>query len=180
MPWESGYHLALTSGSQTDLWAVWLDAAGRPTVADALGRLFADLGADIAARKPTCWLSGRCCKFDSFGHKLYVTGLEIAWMVVRLDSVGRARLANAELADFDGCPFQIDKLCSVHALRPLGCRVYFCDANAQQWQNAVYESFLDRLRALHEQFGLEYRYIEWRAGLAECRDCMAGPAAAAR
>ena len=166
------YDVAVTS-LHTHPWSQWLDAAGQPPVADALRRLFADLDADVQSRKPTCWLSGRCCKFDSYGHRLYVTGLEIAWLISQLDDRARSRLRGAELPGGDGCPFQVEKLCSVHALRPLGCRIYFCDANAQQWQNEVYEVFLDRLRRLHEEYGLEYRYIEWRQALSEARESLA-------
>jgi len=74
----------------------------------------------------------------------------------------------------DGCPFQVNGMCSVHPLRPLGCRVYFCDPDAQDWQEPVYERFLNELRQLHERSGLEYRYLEWRAGLSEARAVLAG------
>ena len=165
-----GTYDARVKSLQTDPWKRWLEASREAEIDSALRGLYAELGADVQARSPTCWLSGRCCKFDSYGHRLYVTGLEIAWLVGQLDEGGRARLAGAELPQLDGCPFQVNGLCSVHALRPLGCRIYFCDPAAQHWQNEVYESFLGRLRRLHEEHGLEYRYIEWRQGLAEGRE----------
>jgi len=162
---------SLCGSGNARLWRNWITAANHPSIDAALRHGYADLEAELAALKPTCWLSGRCCKFESYGHKLYVTGLEIAWLVGQLDERGRDRLRDADPTT-DGCPFQIEKLCSVHALRPLGCRIFFCDANAQHWQNEVYETFLDRLRRLHEAFGLEYRYMEWREGLAEAREAV--------
>jgi Fe-S-cluster containining protein len=150
-------------------WAVWRAAAADPRIDALLGALYRDLDADIAARRPTCWLSGKCCKFESYGHRLYVTGLEIAWLLGQLDEAGRGRLAQALLPELDGCPFQVNGLCSVHALRPIGCRIYFCDPAAQGWQSDVYEAFLMRLRRLHEEHGLDYRYMEWRQGLADAR-----------
>lgn len=153
----------------TTLWSAWFAAACDPAIDTALRACYADLDAEVASRNPTCWLSGKCCKFDTHGHKLYVTALEIAWVISRLDPLGRSRLYEAPLPDLDGCPFQVNGLCSVHALRPLGCRVYFCDPSAQGWQNDLYETFLSRLRRLHEERGVEYRYMEWRLGLSEAR-----------
>jgi hypothetical protein len=45
--------------------------------------------------------------------------------------------------------------------------VYFCDANAQGWQNEVYEKYHGQLKAVHERLGLAYRYVEWREALRE-------------
>src|SRR5262249_20557183 len=41
-----------------------------------------------------------------------------------------------------GCPYQVASLCSVHAVKPLACRVYFCDQTAQQWQQDLLERLL--------------------------------------
>ncbi len=155
-------------------WSCWFHAARRETVGSALRAAYDELDKDVAARKPTCWLSGKCCHFETYGHQLWVTALEIAWLVEQLDDTQRDALFVAELPQLDGCPFQNDKLCGVHALRPLGCRVYFCDPAAQDWQNDVYEHHLERLRVLHEGQGIAYRYVEWRAGLAEARRWIRG------
>ncbi len=69
--------------------------------------------------------------------------------------------------DGTGCPFQIDKLCGVHALRPLGCRMYFCDPTSTEWQNDLYERLHAELRRLHDETGVPYRYVEWRQALIE-------------
>jgi len=72
----------------------------------------------------------------------------------------------------DACVYQVDGLCSVHPIRPFGCRVYFCAPTSTDWQNDLYERSLERVRAIHEQHGLPYRYMEWRAGLVEAGACM--------
>lgn len=155
-------------------WSRWFDAAKRESIDSALRALYEALDEDVASRKPTCWLSGKCCHFESYGHQLWVTALEVAWLLEQLDASQRAALLEAGLPKFDGCPFQAGKLCGVHALRPLGCRIYYCDPNAQGWQNDVYEAHLGRLRAMHERHGIEYRYVEWRVGLAEARRWIRG------
>lgn len=122
----------------------------------------------MAALPATCARSGRCCHFDRFGHRLYVTALEIAWLVRQLPDEAIRTIDRQALATTDGCPFQRDRLCSVHALRPLGCRVFLCDRSTEADQNRLYEGYLADLRHLHDQHDIAYRYIEWRAGLAEC------------
>ena len=65
------------------------------------------------------------------------------------------------------CPYQVDGACSVHTVRPMGCRVFFCQAGQEAWQRDLYERMLGELRRLHERFALPYRYAEWRGLLAE-------------
>lgn len=159
-------------------WPTWFTAAARADVDSALRAFYADLDAEVARGEATCDQSGRCCKFDSFGHRLYVTALEIAWFTRMAD--GRWRMADGEdkpasgvrlpvlpARDHDACVYQIDGLCSQHTIRPLGCRVFFCQAGTEDWQHDLYERYLARLKVIHEQFGVPYRYMEWRAGLDE-------------
>lgn len=160
--------------SEEQPWRRWDEAAGEPAIDSSLRAVYEQLDAEIAERGPTCWISGRCCQFDAYGHRLYVTGLEIAWFLRQLDAMSVQRLHSAALPEADGCPFQVKGLCGVHPVRPLGCRIFFCDPNAQDWQNPVYERYLTELRQLHEAHGLPYRYMEWRNGLAEARAALLG------
>ncbi len=66
------------------------------------------------------------------------------------------------------CPYLDGNLCGEHGIKPLGCRVYFCDATAQDWQHELTERALRHIRALHEQFSVPYVYDEWRRQLARC------------
>lgn len=149
-------------------WRRWTAAVREPAVSTAVRELYERLNAAVAEQPGVCELSGRCCRFDSYGHRLYVTGLEVAWLVEHLDAEQRRSLEEAQNPEtLDGCVFQRQGLCSVHTLRPMGCRIFFCDPAAETWQHAVYEQFLTELRTLHEQFHLPYRYMEWRTALAE-------------
>lgn len=160
----------------THLPAHWLAALDRDAVRAGLESIYADAAAAIAARGPVCWASGRCCNFDRHGHRLYVTGLEAAYVIARLPEIAGTRPENhpepalrspalSQAAEAGGCPFQRANLCGVHGIKPLGCRVYFCDRTAQAWQQGLSEGLLARLRALHDEHGVEYRYGEWRAML---------------
>ena len=150
--WQSLHH-AVRTGSVVD---------------GALQDLYAQIDEAIKQRGPTCWASGRCCNFNTFGHRLYVTGLEISWFLGQVDRTaieGQNRTQNLSIDPNTTCPFQIHGLCSVHAIRPLGCRIFFCQQGTSDWQRQLYERFLGTLRTLHNRHALPYRYLEWRTGL---------------
>jgi Fe-S-cluster containining protein len=141
-----------------------LDATARDEVVEAVAAIYESVREQIDARRPVCVMSGRCCRFEEYGHRLYVTTMELA-------SFSRAASPQGFLGamsawDGTGCPFQVNRLCSVHASRPFGCRIFFCDPTATQWQQDLYERFHAELKGLHESLQVPYFYVEWRAGLA--------------
>ncbi len=151
----------------------WLAAAGESEIARELESVFAATAAAIEERGPACWASGRCCNFEKSGHRLYVTGLETAYALSRLPAERSIVVSDIERAIAGGgCPFQVANLCGIHAIKPLGCRVYFCDRSAQQWQQELSELMLARIRALHERFEVPYAYGEWRGLLAMVLEAM--------
>lgn len=139
-----------------------LATAARDDVIAAVDALYADLAAEIAARKPICRMSGQCCRFEQFGHRLYVTTAELAAFVAHHRSKPAAR---RDPWDGTGCPWQVDTACNAHAFRPFGCRIFFCDPSAKQWQEETYERYHQRLKRLHEQLDIPYRYVEWRLAI---------------
>src|SRR5690348_3067409 len=54
------------------------EASQRADVRDAIARVYDDLQHEIERVKPVCVMSGRCCRFEEFGHRLYVTTIETA------------------------------------------------------------------------------------------------------
>jgi Fe-S-cluster containining protein len=137
------------------------EAAGRADVREAVDRVYAELQEQIDLRRPICVVSGRCCRFEEFGHRLYVTTLELARFKMDLQAPERPPW------DGKGCEFQAGKLCSVRAIRPFGCRIFFCDATSTDWQQELYERLHARLRTLHEELGVPYHYVEWRYALTQ-------------
>jgi Fe-S-cluster containining protein len=147
-------------------------AAGREEVRAAIHALYSRVQQEIDLRRPICRQSGRCCRFDEFGHRLYVTTMELAAFVAGLEAEKDSPAPPSHLpllpANPGGCRFQVDGLCSVHPIRPFGCRIFFCDPTAEQWQQEQYEQFHQQLRGLHEQLNVPYFYMEWRKALGEC------------
>jgi Fe-S-cluster containining protein len=133
------------------------EASRRAEVREAIASVYDDVSKETETQKPVCVMSGRCCRFEEFGHRLYVTTIETAAFVSQL-APGHDRGPN-------GCPFQVGKICGVHAIRPFGCRIFFCDSNATEWQRNAYERFHARIKRLHEQLDVPYFYVEWREAL---------------
>src|SRR5688500_334921 len=125
-----------------------VDASSRGDVRDSVLRVYGDLQKEIDARQPLCAASGRCCNFDRYGHRLYVTTMELATFVHQLAEMNGTI---PDITDPATCPLQQNKLCSVHAIRPFGCRIFFCDPAATEWQNDQYEQFHARLKRLQDR-----------------------------
>lgn len=146
----------------------WLAAAARPAVSDRLEAIYGMVADQVSAHAPVCVASGRCCNFESYGHRLYVTGLEAAWCINRLgpEHPELSSTTIEEAVQRGGCPFQVGKLCGVHAIKPVGCRTYFCDPRAEGWKEALTERAHGMVKDLHESSHIPYRYMEWRAILS--------------
>ena len=128
-------------------------AAARPEVIRAVADVHADLDRRIAALNPLCRNSGRCCRFGTYGHRLFVTTLEAAYFLAHHPQ----GLAPSE----DACPWAIGGACTARDARPSGCRIFFCDPQAQAWQGQLTEEVLGRLRQLHQDLRVTYFYADW-------------------
>ncbi len=114
--------------------------------------------AEPAAKTGACRQCGRCCDFDAFDHRLYITTAE--WVYFK-----------AELADqpprpmpLGRCPYNEAGACSAHTIRFAGCRIFGCWRDAEV-QSGLMESSLTRLKALCVEHGLPYRYADLRDAL---------------
>jgi Fe-S-cluster containining protein len=152
----------------------WLRAARDAGVRAELEAVYSDVAAQVEARGPACWASGRCCHFEAAGHLLYVTGLEAAYVMVGVEEERQKKVVQAG-GLYHGCLFQAANLCTVHGIKPLGCRVYFCDRSAQAWQQSLSEHGLAQIRGLHDRHGIEYRYGEWRSMLDQVARAISEP-----
>ena len=191
-----------------------LAASRRSEVIAAMEAFYAEADRLIAARGPTCWNRGLCCRFGEYGHRLYVTAMEVAYYVARpprpvpppsepgaqasgRPSEPRASVsgpshpeptcaadvtsalqgralalpvrtepltqASREAFAADVCPHAVNGICCARDRRPLGCRIFYCDPAAQDWQGPLTEKLLSRLRDLHERYEVPYFYADWMA-----------------
>ena len=148
-----------------ELLDTWMKASAEQEFEQLMTSLEVMVADQTLARRPRCIGSGRCCSFQSFGHRLYLTGLEAA-RVMRLT-------ARPHGHDGDSCPFLDDRSCSIHLVRPLGCRMFFCDPGATDWQQQLHETVLGSIKRYHRDMGIPYLYADWLV-LAEAYSGRAG------
>ena len=153
--------LTLTPEQSAELAMAVNAAMNRPELAPAIDDVYQSVQREIDERRPACAMSGRCCHFEAYGHRLFVSTIELAVFAARAAAARRTAAPWNGL----GCPFQVGGLCGAHAIRPFGCRIYFCDPTAQQWQQDCYERHHALIKSLHERLDVPYYYVEWRAGL---------------
>lgn len=107
----------------------------------------------ISEAGPVCELSGRCCRFEEYGHRLYLTRTEA-------DLLFSEGLPDDSRIEPGSCPFQKGNICTAREKRPFGCRVYFCDpryvGKAEPWT----EDFLARFKTAHETEGADWEYAD--------------------
>jgi hypothetical protein len=115
---------------------------------------------EVAAEGPVCVASGRCCRFIEYGHTLFVSNLEAAFLVEAAPP-----FQGPVSADF--CPFQKEKLCTARDPRPLACRVYYCDPSYQDAGSRISEKYLRRLKELAGRHGTGWRYAPLHLFLGE-------------
>lgn len=114
-------------------------------------QLYQEVDREVASAGPVCVASGRCCRFKEYGHVLYLSNLEA-------DVLLAAAPAYEQPVSADFCPFQEGNLCTAREPRPLGCRVYYCDPSYQETGNRITEKYLQRLKQVANDNGIEWLY----------------------
>jgi Fe-S-cluster containining protein len=127
-----------------------MNRPGRPAALARLGELYDDLDREIAALAPKCELSGRCCDFPTSGLTLFATDLELEWL--------RERTPAGRNDDPALCPHWRGGRCEARDGRPLGCRLYFCDATRAAALDDLSMRYHARLKRIHDETGHPYRY----------------------
>jgi hypothetical protein len=119
----------------------------------ALRGLYAELDAEIARLEPACALSGRCCRFEEYGHTLFLSAPEADLLLAEAPAPTRP------LDEGATCPWQDARgRCTAREARPLGCRVYFCDPSYQPHAPDLSERFIAQLKRLVADHNLDWDY----------------------
>lgn len=129
-------------------------------VRQAVREVYAAADRSVAEAGPRCDASGRCCRFEEYGHTLFISHFEAE---VLLESAPPFQ----QPVSPSGCPFQVDGLCTAREARPLGCRIYFCDPRYQAHGNRITEASLASLKAIADEHGTGWRYAPLHVFLNE-------------
>lgn len=142
------------------------------SVVEGLGRVYADVEAALAPVTAACRACGRCCRFaPGGGIVLFASAVELAYLVaeagVRQPGTGPREQRHGHATRGEDlphgraapdsawrCPYQEGDLCGARGARLLGCRTYFCEAEARAAGERVYAEAFGRIQRLSETSGL--------------------------
>jgi hypothetical protein len=134
------------------------------SIRDPLQAIYGDLHRDLARHAPVCELSGRCCRFQEYGHTLFISEPEARLLIA--DAPVPAR----PLDDGQSCPWQdSSKRCTARDARPLGCRIFFCDPAFEEIAPQLSETYLGKLKELANLRGWPWNYAPLHRHLHEAQ-----------
>ena len=106
----------------------------------------------------TCRACGDCCDFETFDHRLFVTPPEVIYLAANLS------VDNVKAMPTGRCPYNIDGKCGIYEYRFAGCRIFFCQGDAD-FQSELSESALAGLKSICTEFEIPYRYLDLATAL---------------
>ena len=101
----------------------------------------------------TCDVCGKCCDFDAFDHRLFVTPPELMYLAA---NPGAEKL---KAMPTSRCPYNVTGKCTVYEYRFAGCRIFCCNGDVD-FQNRLSESALKKLKSLSTEFQIAYHYTD--------------------
>lgn len=123
----------------------------QPEMRQGLLAIYEEAATEVARAAPVCELSGRCCRFKEYGHTLFISRPEAELLLEQ------GLPAGAMVSD-EGCPFQIQGLCTARERRPLGCRLYYCDPKYEGVGERLSEQLIGQLKVIHNETGTPWEY----------------------
>ncbi len=118
-----------------------------------------------------CENCGSCCHFKAYGHKLYVTTVEVLFFLRHINNDNNWLLDNLSPLK---CPAGCADGCREYDHRPAGCRIFYCQSISNDYQYELTEQVLRNLRQLHNELDAPYLYADWMAWLGAIRSKISG------
>jgi Fe-S-cluster containining protein len=113
--------------------------------------VYRELDAELSREAVRCRRCGRCCDFRRNDYVLFASQIE-------RELIGRWSDEPAVLRSDGTCPWLREGLCTIHPVRPLGCRTAFCDPSWRPRQAEVYERCRARLVDICRRHRLPWDY----------------------
>ena len=110
---------------------------------------------NLAGQCNTC---GKCCDFDKFDHRLFVTPPELEYLTAKLGQ------ENIKPMTTGRCPYNVSGKCTVYEYRFAGCRIFCCKADTD-FQNQLSEEAIEKFKSLCVGFQIPYRYTDLATAL---------------
>ena len=120
------------------------------------------LESELAKLGQSCDACGKCCDFESFGHRLYVTTPELIYF---------QHFMGPEIKQMPAgiCPYRVEGQCTVYEHRFSGCRIFTCKGDAEK-ENRICEEAVRKFKALCDEHKIAYHYVDLQAGLEKIQE----------
>ena len=106
-----------------------------------------------AGKENQCRICGKCCDFEGYDHRLFVTWPELKYLT---ENIGQE---NVRPMPEGKCPYNIEGKCTVYEYRFASCRIFSCDGDLD-FQSELSELTLRKLKCLCEELEIPYLYRE--------------------
>jgi len=127
-------------------------------IADAVAEVYDWIDSQTGQAPAQCEACGRCCDFENYDHRLFVTGPELAYFGFKLQPDKIKLMPNSK------CPYNLQGKCTVYKHRFANCRIFFCKVD-KDLQSKLSEDSLKKIKSICDQFHLPYHYIDLPAAL---------------
>jgi len=126
-------------------------------IVDAVAEIYEWIDSQVAGFAP-CGACGKCCDFDAWDHRLFITAPELLYFTYRMSPEPIKPMPT------DQCPYNIDGKCSVHRHRFAACRIFACTGDVGT-QNRLSEAAVAKLKSICEQSNIPYQYVDIETAL---------------
>lgn len=106
----------------------------------------------------SCDACGKCCDFDSYDHRLFITTPELMYLVANIGAEKIKQMTTSR------CPYNIADKCTVYKYRFTGCRIFSCKGNSD-FQGQLSESVSRRFKSICTDLQIPYRYTDLATAL---------------
>lgn len=135
-------------------------------ICNEVSQIYIWLDENLKPFNNSCSACGKCCDFDSFGHKLFVTTPELLYFRQNavISSEGPLGTGAEKSIKKQICPYLENDKCNARNYRFAGCRIFFCKAN-KDLQNKLSEETVKKFKSLCDKFDFPYRYVDLMTAL---------------
>ncbi len=105
-----------------------------------------------------CKRCGRCCDFEKFDHRLFVTTPEMMYLAENIGAENIRPMSTSR------CSYNIDGRCTVYEHRFAGCRIFCCKGD-RDFQARLSEATIKKFKSVCTSLGIDYRYTDLATAL---------------
>ena len=127
-------------------------------ISAAVQQVYDFIDSQTAPPENSCTACGKCCDFENFDHKLFVTSPELIYFANKNATEKIKPMQN------ETCPYKENEKCTVYENRFAGCRIFSCKAD-KDFQSTLTEKALSKLKSICKDFQIPYRCLDLETAL---------------